>query len=160
VLNNFNFKKMEYNLPPKFQPPVDFDLLCWILFWLSVLDFATGIYASFIEWKKITPKGKLFFGVNQGFDSHKFRKSFHKALEYGGLVYLTLNIQNALALKTISIPSITDKEIEVASALVIIFSFVETWSIVWENLPRIGVNLPDRFIKMVTGVKKVSSEII
>jgi phage-related holin len=149
---------MEYNLPPKFQPPVDFNLLCWVLFWLSVLDFLTGIYASYIDWKKITPKGKLFFGVNQGFDSHKFRKSFHKALEYGGLIYLTLNIQNALALKTISIPSLTDREIEIASVLVIVFSSIELWSIVWENLPRIGVNLPDRFIKAINQFRNLERE--
>jgi hypothetical protein len=129
------------------------------LFWLYIADFATGLYASFDAWKKVTPKGKLFFGINQGFDSSKFRNSMRKALEYGGLVYLALKIQEAMCLKSISMPLITEKEIGIPSALVIIFSSLEVWSIVWENLPRVGTNIPDRIIKMITGFKKISNEV-
>jgi phage-related holin len=140
-------------------PIVDFYSVVEILVWLFIADLATGLSASYFEWKKNASKGKFFFGGVDGFSSDKFKKCFLKGIIYGGFPLIVLKFQQIFLLKSISISSLTDSQIDITTVCLLVFCANETFSIFWENLPKCGLNIPKKLKEFIVGVKDVANEI-
>jgi hypothetical protein len=140
-----------------------------ILMWLFAFDLASGLFASYFDWKKVTPKGKFFFRAKdtlnipdnqKGFSSDRFKKCFIKGIIYYGFPLVVLKFQEAFLIKNFKIPfNISDSEIELTTIFLLIFCCNELFSIFWENLPRCGLNLPKVIKNFITGIKEVKEEI-
>lgn len=140
------------------SPVVNLYDVVWILVWLFIADFGSGITASYFEWKKDAPKGKFFFGQSQGFSSDKFKKCFVKGIVYAGFPIIVLKFQQTFMLKNISMKSLTDSQIDVTTVLILLFCANEIFSIFWENLPKCGLNIPKGIKNLFVGVKDISKE--
>lgn len=139
-------------------PVVNFIDVVWILVWLFTGDFLSGVTASYFEWKKTAPKGKYFFGQSQGFSSDKFKKCFVKGIVYAGFPILVLKFQQIFMLKNISVKAITDSQIDLTTAFLLLFCGNEIFSIFWENLPKCGLNIPKGIKNLFVGVKDITKE--
>lgn len=139
-------------------PVVDLFDVVWILIWLFIVDFVSGVTASYFEWKKEAPEGKYFFGQSQGFSSDKFKKCFVKGIVYAGFPIIVLKFQQIFMLKNISVKAITDSQIDVTTVFLLLFCANEIFSIFWENLPKCGVNIPKGIKNLFVGVKEITKE--
>ena len=129
-------------------PVVDLKASAWILFWLFLADFITGVTASYFDWKKSAKKDKWFFGRGEGFSSDKFKKMFVKAIVYMVTPLAANKFQQTYFLKNLKYESVSDAEITVATFFILIFCINEGFSIFHENLPRCGFNLIERLKKI------------
>lgn len=136
-------------------PVVDFLSLVTVLFWLFVVDFITGLLASYFVWKEKAEKNKFFFGVNQGYTSDKFKKCVIKGMAYGGLPLIVAKFQDAFMLKTFSVSYITEARIDLTTVMILLFCLNEVYSIIWENLPKCGLDVP-KSINNIWGVVKTA----
>lgn len=148
-------------IPPSVSlvPVVSLEGAVTILIYLFIMDFVSGLLASYFEWKKTAPKGKYFFGQSQGFSSDKFKKCFVKGIIYGGFPIVVLKFQQVFLLKNISIAAISNSEIEVTTVCILVFCANELFSIFWENLPKCGLNIPKLVRNVFTGVKTIKEDI-
>ena len=138
---------------------VDFYKVVWLLFWLFVFDLISGLLASYFDWKKSASKGKFFFGNDQGFSSDKFKKCFIKGGVYGGFPIIVLKFQQIFMIKSFSVNYISEAQIDVTTAILLLFCGNEMFSIFWENLPKCGLDIPKGIRNLITGVKGVNNEI-
>jgi hypothetical protein len=138
---------------------VDFEGVAWLLFWMFLADLATGLAASYCEWKKSEHFDRWFFGKGEGFSSDKFKKMFLKAMVYIGLPYLIIKFQHILMLKNFKYEKISEAEFEYATIVIIVFCLNEGFSIFHENLPKCGFNLWQQIKRMIGFYKEVKSEI-
>jgi phage-related holin len=139
-------------------PVVNLYDVIWILVWLFLADFISGITASYFEWKKQAPEGKYFFGQSQGFSSDKFKKCFVKGIVYAGFPVIVLKFQQTFMLKNISMKSLTDSQIDITTVFILLFCANEIFSIFWENLPKCGLNIPKGIKNLFVGVKDITNE--
>lgn len=138
---------------------VNFEALAWILFWLFVADFGTGVAASYIVWKKSNHKDRWFIGKGEGFSSDKAKKMGVKALVYLGVPFFAIKLQQALFLKNFKYSRLSDAEFELASVAVFAFCLIEGFSIIHENLPECGFDLWKKIKKMIGFYKEVKNEV-
>lgn len=141
------------------SPVVQLQGVVTILASLFIVDFFSGLAASYCEWSEITPPGKYFFGQSGGFSSDKFKKSILKGIIYGGFPLIVIKFQQVFLIKTFSFNSITDLQIDITTVCLLLFSANELYSIFWENLPKCGLNIPKMIKNLILGVKEVSNEI-
>lgn len=139
-------------------PVVDFYDVVWLLVWLFIGDFCSGMGASYFLWKKTAQKNKYFFGQAQGFSSDKFKKCFIKGIVYAGFPIIVLRFQQIFMLKNLTLKSVTDSQIDVTTILLLLFCANEIFSIFWENLPKCGLNVPGGIKKLFVGVKDITNE--
>lgn len=127
---------------------------------LFIADFATGMLASWLIWrKKHDRKDKWFFGKGEGFSSDKFKKMFIKLMVYLGTPIVINKFQNTFLLKNLKYSTISDAEIELTTFVVLLFCLNELYSIFNENLPKCGFNLWERIEKIIDFFKKIKSKI-
>lgn len=133
---------------------VDFESVSYILFWLFMADLFSGIAASYFMWKAKPDKSdRWFFGNGEGFSSDKAKKCFVKIIIYTGTPYCLLNFQRTFFIKNIKVKSLTEAEMDYATALIAVFCLIELFSIFHENLPKCGFNI-FRIVKKMLGVYK------
>lgn len=126
------------------------------LFILFVVDFITGVGASYCIWKKTKKKeDKWFFGKGEGFNSSKFRKMFVKLLVYLFVPIGLVNFQNIFMIRNIKYEVLSVAEIDLATAAILLFCINEGFSIFHENLPKCGFNIFDTFKK----IKQVKNDL-
>lgn len=140
------------------SPVVNLYDVVWILKWLFIADFFSGLSASYFEWKKTVPKGKYFFGQTKGFSSDKFKKCFVKGIVYAGFPIIVLKFQQTFMIKNISVKSVTDAQIDLTTVFLLLFCANEIFSIFWENLPKCGLNIPKGIKNLFIGVKDIAKE--
>lgn len=140
-------------------PIVDFWSAFHLLKWLFIIDFATGLTGSYIEWKKSDRKDKWFFGKGEGFSSDKFKKMFIKLIVYVGAPWIMFKFQETFAIKNVKYESVMDAEMNIPTVLILIFCLNEGFSIFNENLPKCGFNLWERIKKMLGLYKELKNEI-
>lgn len=127
---------------------------------LFIADFATGLLASWLIWrKKQDRKDKWFFGKGEGFSSDKFKKMFIKLMVYLGTPIVIDKFQDTFLIKNLKYSTISDAEIELTTFLILLFCLNEFYSIFNENLPKCGFNLWEQIKKMIGFYKKVKTEI-
>ena len=155
-------------VPVVLVPVVSLAGVSEILIWLFAIDLVSGLFASYFDWRKVTPAGKYFFRAKdtkdipeeqKGFSSDRFKKCFVKGIIYGGFPIVVLKFQTTFLIKNFKMPSyLSDSEIELTTIILLIFCANELFSIFWENLPRCGLNLPKGIRNFITGVKEIKEE--
>jgi phage-related holin len=114
-----------------------------------VLDFATGILASWIEQKNNPKKIKVYL-----IESAKLRKSVVKATSYAIFILMVYFIEKTFFLKMISIESVSTQKLTVTTIAVAFCLAIEFFSVI-ENLKRAGFDLIGSFKKMVKNIKNL-----
>ena len=138
---------------------ISFQKVAWLLFWLFIFDFITGVYASYLEWKKSDKADKWFFGKGEGFSSVKAKGSGLKALIYIALPYFLLQFQHILSLKNLKYEKFSDSEFGISTACLLVLCLFEGFSIFHENLPKCGFNLWENIKRIFNFAKEVKKEI-
>lgn len=141
-------------------PIVDFWGAVSLLKWLFIGDLFTGLYGSYCEWKKSENKSeRWFFGKGEGFSSDKFKKMFVKIIVYCSTPIVMFKLQQTFSIKNIKYESIMDAEMNIPTALILLFCLNEGFSIFNENLPKCGFNLWQSIKKMIGFYKEAKNEI-
>lgn len=143
-----------------------------LLFLLAsfILDFITGVYASYVETKaKIQPLEKpntrwrrflnMIDTLGKTISSEKLRKSVVKAIAYSLIVMCTYGIQIIFFVKKFKFSNISDREFTVTLVVIGFCIITELWSVFKENLPRAGYDIGGAIMNVVRGVKKVKKEV-
>ena len=128
-------------------------LLIILLFGSTVLDFITGVIASYVEDKKIKRNYKAYF-----IQSNKIRDSVVKSISYMFLIIVTRVFCIIFSIPLITIPIIGI----VTSLTTIAFTMcisIETYS-VFENLKRSGFDIFAKFSDVVNAVIKLIKYIV
>lgn len=136
---------------------VDFESMLIVLFWFFVFDLITGLSASYFEWRKSERKEKWFFGKGEGFSSDKAKQMGVKASVYLIVPFGLVKLQQILYLKSFRYDSISNADFELATISVIVFCFIEGFSIFHENLPKCGFNIWKIVKKVIGAYKEIKS---
>jgi len=67
-------------------------------------------------------------------------------------------MESVFFLKTVSISSISDKELTITLICIGFCCIIELWSIIFENFKDMGFDVVKKFNAVVRGVKKIISE--
>jgi phage-related holin len=118
-----------------------------LMFTSFVIDFATGILASWIEQKNNPKEIKVYL-----IESAKLRKSVVKATSYAIFILMAYFIEKTFFLKTIAFDSISSQKLTITILAVAFCLAIEFWSII-ENFKRAGFDLIGNFNKIVKTVK-------
>jgi len=132
-----------------------------------ILDFITGVYASYIETKKklqIPKKRWLRFLRNmeilgKTISSEKLRKSVVKAVAYCLFIMCAYGIQVLFFVKTFKFTTVSHREFTVTLIVITFCIITELWSVFKENLPRAGYDIGKAIMEVIRGVKKTKKEI-
>lgn len=134
-----------------------------------ILDFITGVYASYIETKRKSEKrkSKSFWGkildniyiLGRTISSEKLRKSVVKGLTYSLFILSSYLIQSIFFIKSFQFSNISHREFTVTIVVIGFCILTELWSVFKENLPRAGYDLGAALMRMVRGVKKIKKEV-
>lgn len=145
----------------------------YLLALVYILDFITGIYASFVEakrndkfkeefstkntyWQKIGAKIKLLFDT---ISSEKLRKSIVKAIAYLLLILLVFFVEKTFLIKAFQLISISDKQWTITLIAQGICIGIEMYSIFLENLKRAGFDIVGNIIGMFKKFNTVKKQI-
>jgi phage-related holin len=120
-----------------------------LMFTSFVLDFATGILASWIEQKNSPKKIKVYL-----IESAKLRKSVVKATSYAIFILMVYFIEKTFFIKMIAFDSISSQKLTITILAVAFCLAIEFWSII-ENMKRAGFDLIGSFKKIVKNVKEL-----
>ena len=120
-----------------------------LLLALFAVDYFTGVLASWVEWKKL--KSGIRFR-KEGFTSEKTRLSVVKIVTYFLFILLSYSIESVFAIHPF-IFSWTDVSVTITLGATAISCCIEFYSIFFENLPRAGFSIWDKF-KKITGTAK------
>ena len=135
------------------------------------IDFITGILASYHEnfkkekekpsYQRIeesNPFVKILFKIEffiSNISSQKLRKSLIKAVGYTLFILLFFTVQHIFKIKTWTFDSFSHLEWNLTLAAQAGCIAAEIWSILFENLKRMGFDL----VKMVTGMSKTYKDV-
>lgn len=140
------------------------------LFFLAltfILDFITGIYASYIENKNnrkldgtykpgVLNKILLFFDT---ITSEKLRKSIVKAIGYALFILLVFGVERVFVIKSFTFMHISDKNWTITLIAQAFCIAIEIYSIIFENIKRAGYDIAGGFVKVVKEYKSIKNEI-
>jgi phage-related holin len=119
-----------------------------MLFLVTVLDFITGVIASYVEDKKVQRVYSAYF-----LQSNKLRKSAVKTMSYMVLILVSHFFALVFGLKNITIP-IIDIHTELSTIAFVVCISIETFSI-FENLKRSGFDIAKEIKKVVSGLLSI-----
>ena len=120
-------------------------LLIILLFGSTLLDFITGIIASYVEDKKVKRNYKAYF-----IQSNRMRESIVKSISYMFLIILTRIFCIIFAIPAITIPVVGIVTTLTTLAFTICIS-IETYSI-FENLKRSGFDIFGELRKVLSKI--------
>ena len=122
-----------------------------ILIIAMLLDFVTGILASWNEAKKAREPFKI--------TSHKLRRSLIKTITYFAVIYFVYEITMILHIKNFHFDSFDTLDFTPTFVTIGVCAAVEIWSIFMENLPRAGYDIVGSIRALFTGISKLKQEI-
>ena len=129
----------------------------WLLFWLMVVDFITGVLASRHE-KKHAEILKPELKSETLISSEKLKKSGFKVLLYTCSILVVYRAENIFKLKSFSW-SFSDLELSATLVLVFFWCVVEFYSIVFENFKRMGLDVVLKISEVFSTFKKIKKEV-
>lgn len=129
----------------------------WLLFGLITFDYGTGVYASWINYKKENGKG-FFKDSENGFSSKLWKQSVTKVITYFLFILLTYAIEYIFQIKSFT-SDYSDLKITITLFAIAISCGIEFYSIFFENLPRAGFSLEDKFMKAFNKVKSIFTKV-
>lgn len=130
----------------------------FLLFGLLAADYVTGVYASWTEWRKLERPGSFWADREKGFTSDRNRLSIVKVVTYFLFILLSYVIEVVFRIKAFNIGWI-DHELTITFVAMGISCAIEFYSIIFENLPRAGFSIWDKFKKITGTAKNAVSEI-
>lgn len=128
-------------------------LLVSMLFFMTFIDFITGIVASYIEDKKVKKEYKAYF-----IQSEKLRTSVLKTLSYMTLILVSHFFALIFGIGVVTIPIVGLTATLETIAFTICIS-IEVYS-VFENLKRSGFDIFAEFKNVVNAVIKIIKYIV
>gem|GEM_PF-3225027 len=141
---------------------VSFEAMFKVLGCFFLADLITGLLASYFRWKKSDHEDRWFLGRGkdkEGFSSDKAKQMGVKAVIYLVVPLALVRLQNVLYLKNLKYNTISEAEFQLGTLAIILFCFIEGFSIFHENLPDCGFNLWERIKKMIGFYKEIKNEI-
>ena len=129
----------------------------WLLFFLLSMDYFTGVYAAWINYKKENGKG-FFKDSENGFSSKLWKQSVTKVITYFLFILLTYAIEHIFQIKSFT-SDYSDLKITITLFAIAISCGIEFYSIFFENLPRAGFSLEDKFMKAFNKVKSIFTKV-
>ena len=129
-----------------------------LLFMLLSLDFVTGVLASYIEWKKLN-KNTSFFKDSDGFSSEKWRPSLIKSITYMMLIIVFNLFEKTFGLKEFHMEYTNIESISFTLFAVALACAIEFYSIFFENLPKAGYSIEDKFFSFLNEAKKIFTKV-
>jgi phage-related holin len=141
---------------------VQFQLALLLLFGLMVLDFITGILASYFEREKdkklATPEALILILSKYLISSEKLKLSGVKFTLYTSTILLAYFIQNIFFIKSFSF-GFSDAHFTISIVVVSFWCVVEFYSIVFENFKRMGFDVLAIFFKIFNKYKSTKDKI-
>jgi hypothetical protein len=125
-----------------------------LLFIFFVLDFLTGIMASWKEKKELEKTRPELKQVSL-ISSDKLKLSAVKAFTYASAILGVWGIELVFFIKTFKFENISTEELTVTTIFIGFCCSIEFYSIVFENFKRMGFDIAKRFISVVRGAKKI-----
>jgi phage-related holin len=129
-----------------------------LLFLFFILDFITGILASWRE-KKQAEKENPKLKETSLISSDKLKLSAIKAFTYASAILSIYGIEKVFFIKTFKIDTISDEDMTITLIFVGFCCAIEFYSIVFENFKRMGYDIVKKFTNTVTGVKRLISRL-
>lgn len=122
---------------------------CGLLAVFFVIDFVTGILASWVEFKKVPPlvpaSGKRYL-----IQSSKLRMSAVKFISYALFILCAWLIESVFVLKEIPAGHISLQNFTLTTIIIALCCVIELYSIFFENIKRMGFDI-------IQNIKKISS---
>lgn len=136
----------------------DCQLGIFLLFGLMILDFITGVLASWNLWKDSKIESNFW---KYGFSSLRIRESVVKSVTYFLLIMCAFWIETTFKIKTFKAETYTEHQITLTLFAIAVACAIEFYSIFFENLPKAGFSIEMKvktiFIKIKTAVKSVKN---
>lgn len=129
----------------------------WLLFWLMVLDFITGIIASWFEKKKAEKLNPDLKKENL-ISSEKLKKSGFKTLLYICTIIAVFHAQKTFKLKTFQL-SFSELDLSPGTVMIFFWCMVEFYSIVFENFKKMGFDVMEKINNLIGVFKSTKSKI-
>lgn len=99
-----------------------------------IIDFITGCWASWIEFKRAKTTASVYF-----IESRKLRESFSKMVTYGSLIMISWGLSTAFFNTSFSL-AYSSKQFTLVELTIGLCICVECWSML-ENMKRAGFDL-------------------
>lgn len=129
-----------------------------LLFLFFILDFITGILASWRE-KKQAEKEDPKLKETSLISSDKLKLSAIKAFTYASAILSIYGIEKVFFIKTFKIDTISHENMTITIIFIGFCCAIEFYSVVFENFKRMGYDIVKKFTNTVTGVKRLISRL-
>ncbi|SHK69867.1 phage holin family protein [Epilithonimonas mollis] len=139
----------------------DCQLGIFLLIILMLLDFITGVFASWVIWENSKVESKFW---KYGFTSTRLRLSLVKCVTYFLFILCAFGIEYIFKIKSWKAENYTEHQITLTLITIAIACAIEFYSIFFENLPKAGFDIEtkvklifSKFKKAVTSVKDLTN---
>ena len=129
----------------------------WLLFFLLSMDYFTGVYAAWINYKKENTKG-FFKDSENGFSSKIWKQSVTKVITYFLFILSTYAIEYIFQVKSFT-SDYSDLKITITLFAIAISCGIEFYSIFFENLPKAGFDIEKKFMKLFDKAKSIFTKV-
>lgn len=129
-----------------------------LLFGLLSIDYITGVLASWINHKKNFKTSFWKDSVN-GFSSEKWKKSLVKTITYFLFILTTWAIEKVFQIKPFIVSYTNLSNITLTLGAIGLSCGIEFYSIFFENLPRAGFSIEDKFMKTFNKIKSIFTKV-
>lgn len=127
-----------------------------LLVGLMILDFITGVLASWFLWKDSKIESNFW---KYGFSSLRIRMSIVKSVTYFLFIICSYGIEIIFRIKSFGTNAYTDHEVTVTLFTVAIACAIEFYSIFFENLPKAGFDISEKVTAIYKLVKNAVKSI-
>lgn len=130
----------------------------YLLIGLFVLDFITGILASWKE-KKEAEKTDPSLKEKSLISSEKLKLSGVKAFTYASAILAVWGVEKVFIIKSFKFSNISDQDMTITLVFIGFCCSVEFYSIFFENFKRAGFDIRKKLFAVVGEVKKIINKI-
>lgn len=136
----------------------DTEKAIYLLICFYVLDFITGILASWKE-KKEAEKKNPKLKEQSLISSEKLKLSGVKAFTYASAILAVWGIEKVFIIKSFKFDSFSDQNMTITLIFIGFCCSVEFYSIFFENFKRAGFDIRKKFFAVAGEVKKIINKI-
>jgi phage-related holin len=141
---------------------IKFEYTLKLLLWLMIIDFITGVLASYFERQKskkiATPEELVKITAKHLISSEKLKLSGVKFILYMSTTLTAYFIQNIFFIKSFNF-GFSEANFTISIVVVSFWCIVEFYSIVFENFKRMGIDVLLVFFKMFDKYKTTKDKL-
>ena len=134
----------------------DCQLGIFLLIILMLLDFITGVFASWVIWENSKVESKFW---KYGFTSTRLRLSLVKCVTYFLFILCAFGIEYIFKIKSWQAENYTEHQITLTLITIAIACAIEFYSIFFENLPKAGFDIETKVKLIFSKVKKAVTSV-